>query len=89
MDWVDDVKETAKVNRNFYASDSPNIEDVLDLLRFEECDYDKGVKWLIDIEIKRATMDKEYKVDGLPKKEYFEFITKTEYAEDVARLSTL
>lgn len=41
------------------------------MMRFEECDYDKGVKWLIDFEIRNVVYDKEYKVEGLAKKEYF------------------
>jgi len=45
------------------------------------------VKWLVEVEVRNAEYDRDYKVDDLPKKEYFEFITETEYAEEVGRLS--
>lgn len=44
---------------------------MIDVLRFEECDYDKGVKWLVDVKIKDAEYDKDYKVADIPKHEYF------------------
>lgn len=75
------------MSKAFYAANSPNIDEIIDLLRFEECDYDKGVKWLVDIEVKNAEVDRDYKVDDLPKREYFEFITEAEYFQEVNKLS--
>lgn len=60
--WVDQVKERAEVSKTFYPTNAGNFEEVLDLLRFEECDYDKGVKWMVDFEIRNAEYDHDYKV---------------------------
>jgi hypothetical protein len=49
LNWVNQIKERAEVAKTFYPTNSPNLDSIIDLLRFEECDYDKGVKWLVDI----------------------------------------
>lgn len=42
---------------------------------------------MVDLDLRNAQYDKEYKVEPLPKHEYFEFLTTEEYRAEVAKLS--
>jgi len=35
LNWVDQVKERAEVSKTFYPTGSGNLEEIIDLLRFE------------------------------------------------------